>query len=315
MKIAENLADLLGNTPLVQLNRVTDGAAGRVALKLEYYNPAGSVKDRIGLNMIQAAMKSGDIKDDTVVIEPTSGNTGVGLALACSIYGLKLVVTMPDTMTLERRNTLKAFGAQVHLTPGANGMKGAIAAAEELAAKTPNSYMPQQFKNANNPDIHYRTTGPEVWNDTDGTVDVFIAGVGTGGTITGAGKYLKEQKADISLKVVEPVESPVLSGGGPGPHKIQGIGAGFVPDILDTEVYDEVLKISNDEAIEFTRRLAREEGIFSGISSGAIALAACRVAQRDDMAGKLIVAICCDFGERYLSNAVYADLPDVELVS
>jgi cysteine synthase A len=315
MPIAANMAELLGNTPLVYLNRVCEGAVARVALKLEFYNPAGSVKDRIGLAMIQAALRDGKINQDSIIIEPTSGNTGVGLALACSIYGLKLVLTMPDTMTLERRNILKAFGAQVVLTPGAKGMLGAIERAEQLVATTPNAFMPQQFANPANPEIHYKTTGPEVWRDTDGKVDIFIAGVGTGGTITGAGRYLREKKPGVSLKVVEPSDSPVLSGGQRGPHKIQGIGAGFVPDILDTKIYDEILQVTNDTAIEFTRRLAREEGIFSGISSGAIAWAACQVAKRPENEGKLIVAITCDFGERYLSNAVYADLPETHLVN
>jgi len=314
MKIAANLAELLGNTPLVYLNRTAEGAVGRVALKLEYYNPAGSVKDRIGLNMIQSALRDGRINKDTIIIEPTSGNTGVGLALACSIYGLKLVLTMPDTMTVERRNILKAFGAEVILTPGLQGMKGAIARAEELAARLPNAYVPQQFANPANPEIHYKTTGPEIWADTDGTVDIFIAGVGTGGTITGAGRYLREKKPSISLKVVEPTESPCLSGGAAGPHKIQGIGAGFVPKILDTKIYDEVLQVPSEVAIDFTRRLAREEGIFSGISSGAIAWAAVQVAKRPENAGKLIVAICCDFGERYLSNAVFAELPEPRII-
>lgn len=313
MNIANNVSDLIGNTPLVYLQRLTEGAAARVALKLEFYNPAGSVKDRIGVNMIRRAEEAGLIGPHSIIVEPTSGNTGVGLALACASKGYRLVLTMPDTMSVERRNILKAFGAQVVLTPGDLGMKGAIEKAREIAAALPHAFMPQQFANPANPEIHRLTTGPEIWRDTDGTVDVFIAGVGTGGTITGAGGYLKERKPSISLKVVEPEDSPVLSGGAAGKHKIQGIGAGFVPEVLDTGLYDEVLRIGNDEAFEFTRRLAREEGIFAGMSSGAIALAAVRVAQRPEYEGKLIVAITCDFGERYLSSPLYSEVesPDI----
>jgi cysteine synthase A len=312
MNIANNVSELIGNTPLVYLSRLGKDLPGRVALKLEYNNPAGSVKDRIGVNMIAAAEKAGKLDADTIIVEPTSGNTGVGLAVACACKGYKLILTMPDTMTVERRNILKAYGAQVVLTPGEKGMKGAIERAKEIAAAIPKSYMPQQFANPANPEIHYKTTGPEIWRDTDGQVDALIAGVGTGGTITGAGRFLREKKPTVALKVVEPSDSPVLSGGQPGKHKIQGIGAGFVPDILDTKLYDEVIRIGGDEAIDFTRRMAREEGIFAGMSSGAIALAATRVAARPEFAGKLIVAITCDFGERYLSNPLYADLPPVE---
>jgi cysteine synthase A len=315
MKIAQNLSELIGNTPLVYLQRVTDGAAGRVALKLEYFNPAGSVKDRIGVNMLRRAEEAGQIGPDTVIVEPTSGNTGVGLALAAATRGYRLILTMPDTMSVERRNILRAFGAQVVLTHGDLGMKGAIDKAAEIAAALPDAYMPQQFNNPANPEIHELTTGPEIWNDTDGQVDVFIAGVGTGGTITGAGRFLKRQNPGISLKVVEPTKSPVLSGGTPGKHKIQGIGAGFVPQVLDTAIYDEVLQIDNDEAFAFTRRLAREEGIFAGMSSGAIALAAVRVAQRAENEGKLIVAITCDFGERYLSSPLYAELEEPDYLA
>ncbi|MCZ7662794.1 MAG: cysteine synthase A [Thermoleophilia bacterium] len=309
MRIADNLATLIGKTPLVRLNRVTEGAGATVVAKLESFNPGGSVKDRIGLSMIQAAEDEGSIEPGkTVIIEPTSGNTGIALAFVAAAKGYRLVLTMPDTMSLERRALLKAYGAELVLTPGTEGMKGAIARAEELVAQTPGSFMPQQFTNPANPEIHRSTTAEEIWEDTDGQIDALVSGVGTGGTVTGVGEVLKQRKPGVYVVAVEPEDSPVLSGGNPGPHKIQGIGAGFVPEVLNVSIYDEVLPVSNDEAIAMTRRLAREEGILSGISSGAAAHAALVLAHREEFAGRLIVAVLPDTGERYLSNPVYADI-------
>jgi cysteine synthase len=305
MHIFEDITRTIGRTPLVRLNRVANDAPATVVVKLESFNPLSSIKDRIAVNMVDAAEREGRIGPGTTLIEPTSGNTGIGLAFVCAARGYRLVLTMPDTMSVERRNLLSALGAELVLTPGAEGMRGAIRKAEELHAETPDSFIPQQFRNPANPAIHRLTTAEEIWSDTDGTVDIVVAGVGTGGTITGISQVLKPRKPGLQTVAVEPLHSPVLSGGQPGPHKIQGIGAGFVPDVLQLDIVDEVVQVDQADAIETMRRLAREEGIFVGISSGAAAYGAIRVAHRPENAGKLIVAILPDTGERYLSTGLF----------
>jgi cysteine synthase len=311
VKIARNATELVGNTPLVRLNRVTEGAVAEVVAKLEFYNPAHSVKDRIGVAMIDAAERAGKLKPDTIIIEPTSGNTGIALAFVAAARGYKLKLFMPETFSKERRAVLRAYGAELELTPGPEGMGGAIKRAEELAASDPERYfLPQQFKNPANPEIHRQTTAEEIWRDTDGKVDYLVAGIGTGGTITGVGEVIKARKPSFKVIAVEPDASPVLSGGQKGPHVIQGIGAGFVPDILNTHIYDEIIRVTNDDALTTARRVAREEGLLVGISSGAATWAALQVARRPENAGKLIVVIIPSFGERYLSTALFAGLAD-----
>lgn len=310
-KIYNNVTELVGNTPLVRLNRVTEGAVATVVAKLEYYNPAHSVKDRIGVAMIDAAEKAGLLKPDTTIIEPTSGNTGIALAFVAAARGYKLKIFLPESFSKERRMLLRAYGAELVLTPAAEGMPGAIKRAEELAASDPEHYfIPQQFKNPANPEIHRRTTAEEIWKDTDGKVDFVVAGVGTGGTITGIGEVLKARKPSFQAIAVEPDASPVLSGGQKGPHPLQGIGAGFVPDVLNTQVYSEIIRVKGDDAFATARRLAKEEGLLVGISSGAATWAALQVANRPENAGKLIVVIIPSFGERYLSTPLFADLAD-----
>ena len=308
MNIANSVTDLIGNTPLVRLYRLAEGLGATIALKLEFFNPAHSVKDRIAVSMIDAAEAAGKIGPDTVILEPTSGNTGIGLAMVCAARGYKCAFVMPETMSRERRLLLKAYGAELILTPGPDGMGGAIKKAEELAAADPRYLIPQQFANPANPEIHRKTTAEEVWNDTDGKVDIFVSGVGTGGTITGVGEVLKARKPGVSIVAVEPDASPVLSGGQKGPHPIQGIGAGFVPEILNTAIYDEVARIKNEDAFATARRLAAEEGLLVGISSGAAVKAALDIAARPESAGKLIVVVIPSFGERYLSTALFQDL-------
>lgn len=307
-RIYDSIADTIGRTPLVRLQRVTEGAAATVLAKVEAFNPASSVKDRIGYAMIRDAEEKGILKPGMTIVEPTSGNTGIALAFVAAARGYRCILTMPDTMSLERRKLLKAFGAELVLTPGAEGMKGAIAKAQEILENTPGAWMPQQFENPANPEIHRKTTAEEIWADTDGQVDIFVGGVGTGGTLTGVGEVIKARKPGFKVVAVEPAESPVISGGKPGPHKIQGIGAGFIPKNLNTEVVDEVITVASEDAIATARRLAREEGLLVGISSGAAAFAALQVARRPENAGKTIVVLLPDTGERYLSSALWADL-------
>jgi cysteine synthase A len=308
-KIAKSLVDLIGNTPLLELSNYnkSNGLEARLIAKLEYFNPASSVKDRIGYAMIKDGEERGLINQDTVIIEPTSGNTGIALAFVAAARGYRIILTMPETFSIERRNLLKALGAELVLTPGAEGMRGAVRKAEELAAATPNSFIPQQFKNPANPAIHRQTTAEEIWRDTDGQVDIFVGGVGTGGTITGVGEVLKQRKASAQIIAVEPFDSPVLSGGNPGPHKIQGIGPGFVPDVLNREAFDEIFKVKNEEAIETSRKLAKAEGLLIGFSSGAAVFAATQVAKRPENKGKTIVALLPDTGERYLSTVLFQE--------
>ncbi len=306
--IAKDSTELIGNTPLVRLNRITKGVKAEVVAKLESFNPVGSVKDRIGMSMIVDAEERGLIKKDTVIVEPTSGNTGISLAFVCAARGYKLILTMPDTMSLERRQLLSVFGAELVLTPGAEGMPGAVRKAEQMAAENPNYFMPQQFKNPANPEVHRLTTAEEIWRDTDGRIDILISGVGTGGTITGVAEVIKKRKPEFKAIAVEPAGSPVLSGEKPGPHKIQGIGAGFVPDVLRMDLVDEIIKVTNEDAGDMTRRLAKEEGILGGISSGAATWAALEVAKRPENEGKLIVVVLPDTGERYLSTWLFQEL-------
>ena len=311
MKIASNVIELIGNTPLVRLQRISAGLKADVVVKLEFFNPAHSVKDRIGLAMIKAAEKEGLLTRDKTIIEPTSGNTGIALAMVAAVFGYRCVLTMPDTMSKERRMLLRAYGAELILTPGAEGMDGAIRRAEEIAASEPGKYfLPQQFKNLANPEIHRKTTAEEIWRDTDGKADILVAGVGTGGTITGVGEVLRARKPSFKVVAVEPDTSPVLSGQPKGPHKIQGLGAGFIPDVLNTKIYDEIVRVTDEDAMATARRLAREEGLLVGISSGAAAWAALQVASRPESEGRMIIVILPSFGERYLSTALFADLAD-----
>ena len=307
-KIADNVTELIGNTPLVRLHRVTNGAGAEILAKLEFANPGGSVKDRIALSMIEAAEAAGKLGPDNVILEPTSGNTGIGLAMVAASKGYRCTLVMPDTMSQERRKIVRAFGAELVLTPGSEGMKGAIARAEQMAAGDPHYFIPQQFENPANPAIHRRTTAEEIWRDADGQVDFLVSGVGTGGTLTGVGTVLKQRRPSVRIVAVEPADSAVLSGGKPGPHKIQGIGAGFIPAVLDTSLIDEVFRVTNEEAFAMARRMPREEGILVGISSGAAVHAAVQVACRPENAGKRLVVIIPSYGERYLSTALYADL-------
>lgn len=310
MKIANNITQLVGNTPLVRLHHLVNGLKADVVVKLESFNPAHSVKDRIGVAMIEAAEKMGLIKSDTIILEPTSGNTGIALAMVCAARGYRCTLTMPDTMSKERRMLLRAYGAELVLTPGNQGMTGAIQKAEDMAASDPRYFIPQQFNNPANPEIHRRTTAEEIWQDTDGMLDVLVAGVGTGGTITGVGEAIKARKPSLKVVAVEPDGSAVLSGGEKGSHLIQGLGAGFIPNVLNTHIYDEVIRVKNDDALATARRMAREEGLLVGISSGAAVWASLQVAKRDESSGKLIVVIAPDFGERYLSTSLFANLAD-----
>jgi cysteine synthase len=310
MKIAANVTELIGNTPLVRLNKLSKGSVADVVVKLEFFNPAKSVKDRIGFAMVDAAEKAGLIGPGTTIVEPTSGNTGIALAMVCAAKGYKCILTMPETMSKERRMLLRAYGAELVLTPGSEGMGGAIKKAEELVASNENYFLPQQFENPANPEIHRKTTAEEIWRDTDGRVDILVAGVGTGGTITGVGEVLKARKPSFRVVAVEPDASPILSGGQRGPHPIQGIGAGFIPKVLNTSIYDEIVRVNGEDSFSTARRMAREEGLLVGISSGAATWAALQVAQRAENAGKLIVVIIPSFGERYLSTALFADLAD-----
>jgi cysteine synthase len=310
MKIAKSVTALIGNTPLVRINRLSAGCVAEVVAKLEFYNPAHSVKDRIGLSMIEAAEKAGRIKPDTIILEPTSGNTGIGLAMVCAARGYKCAFVMPDTMSKERRALLRAYGAELILTPGSERMPGAIKKAQEMAAADSRYFIPQQFQNPANPEVHRRTTAEEIWNDTDGKADILISGIGTGGTITGVGEVLKARKPSFRCVAVEPEASAVLSGGQPGPHPMQGIGAGFIPEILNTKIYDEVVRVKNEDALDIARRMAKEEGLLVGISSGAAVWAGLQVARRPENAGKLMIVIIPSFGERYLSTPLFAGLMD-----